>query len=111
MSPKSKLAESLAKRHAEILERWIEIQSPEGTRISAAEQQETLRASATIVEGLRKAAETENLDSLSGTGWDGVKEILTELSVARAKAGYTPSETATFIFSLKPAVYAALEKD
>jgi len=111
MSTKSKLADSLLKRHAEILERWLEIQAPDRMRISASEQQEALKACTAIIEGLRKAAETENLESLSGKGWERVKEILNDLSQSRAKSGYSPSETATFIFSLKPAVYAALEKD
>jgi rsbT co-antagonist protein RsbR len=107
----SKLADVLRKRHAGILEAWLGLQAPAKTKVSAAEQQETLKASSSIIGALKRVAETESLDSIAGAGWEPIKEVLTELSETRAKSGYSPSETATFVFSLKPAIYSALEKE
>ena len=107
----SKLADVLRKRHAGILEAWLGLQAPAKTKVSAAEQQETLKASSAIIGALKRVAETESLDSIAGAGWEPIKEVLTELSETRAKSGYSPSETATFVFSLKPAIYSALEKE
>jgi len=107
----SKLADVLRRRHAGILEEWLGLQAPAKTKVSAAEQQETLKASSAIIGALKTAAETESLDSIAGAGWEPTKEVLTELSETRAKSGYSPSETATFVFSLKPALYSALEKE
>ncbi len=47
---------------------------------------------------------------LSGTDWDNVRALLTELSRDRAIAGFSPSETATFVFSLKQPLFVALRE-
>ena len=48
----------------------------------------------------------DNIDDLS---WNPVRVVLDDISSARAKAGSTPSETATFVFSLKEPVFAVLQ--
>jgi rsbT co-antagonist protein RsbR len=63
------------------------------------------------MDALKDASATEDFASLSGAGWDRTKDVLTAFSADRAKAGYTPSETATVMFSLKPAVYAAIHQE
>ena len=50
------------------------------------------------------AADTAATD-VSGPAWDGVREQLTELSRSRATRGFTPTETATFVFSLKEPLF------
>src|SRR4051794_462509 len=42
---------------------------------------------------------------IGGPAWAPVREFLTELSRTRAARGFTPTETATFVFSLKQAVF------
>ena len=46
-----------------------------------------------------------NIDHRS---WNEVREVLDHISSSRAKGGATPSETATFIFSLKQPIFAVL---
>jgi rsbT co-antagonist protein RsbR len=47
--------------------------------------------------------------------WNDARELLTEISKTRARQGFTPSETATFVFSLKQPLFdrirAAYAKD
>jgi rsbT co-antagonist protein RsbR len=45
---------------------------------------------------------------LVGSEWDDVRALLTELSRERALAGFSPTETATFVFSLKQPLFVAL---
>jgi rsbT co-antagonist protein RsbR len=40
--------------------------------------------------------------------WDGVHQVLDDISASRAKAGSTSSETATFVFSIKQPIFAVL---
>ena len=108
---KSKLADVLVRRDGEIADQWLQEQLGAGRKVSAPEQQEITRKSREIVGALKAAAQSEDLDGIGGAGWAGMKEILTDLSAGRAKDGYSPSETASFIYSLKPAVYAALQRD
>jgi rsbT co-antagonist protein RsbR len=45
---------------------------------------------------------------VSGAGWDPVREFLSSLSVSRTTMGFTPVETATFVFSLKQPIFEQL---
>jgi rsbT co-antagonist protein RsbR len=45
-------------------------------------------------------------EDVSTPGWDTLKSILAALSVSRATQGFSPSETAIFVLSLKPSLFA-----
>ena len=47
-------------------------------------------------------------DDARGQAWAPVRDLLTEISAGRARQGFSASETATFIFSLKQPVFALL---
>lgn len=48
------------------------------------------------------------LQNMEHRSWDEVRDLLAEISSTRAKGGSTPSETATFVFSLKQPLFARL---
>ncbi|MBW4037383.1 MAG: STAS domain-containing protein [Acidobacteria bacterium] len=50
------------------------------------------------------------LDNLNAAAWQSLREILASLSVSRASQGFTPSETALFILSLKSPVFALVRQ-
>jgi rsbT co-antagonist protein RsbR len=50
------------------------------------------------------------LDNIEHRAWDEVRDLLSEISSSRAKAGSTPAETATFVFSLKQPLFAQLRR-
>ena len=54
-----------------------------------------------------RAGELENIEHRS---WDDVRDLLAEISSTRARSGSTPSDTATFVFSLKQPVFARLRE-
>ncbi len=109
-STDARLAKVLGKRVPEITAQWLEQQAALGKRMSAAEQRETERKSRDFMEALEAAAARDLLDTGSPE-WERVKEILKDLSAARAKGGYTSSETATFVFSLKKPLFAVLQDE
>jgi rsbT co-antagonist protein RsbR len=49
-------------------------------------------------------------DNLNQPAWQPLKDLLASLSASRAVQGFTPSETAFFILSLKPAVFKLVRK-
>jgi rsbT co-antagonist protein RsbR len=55
-----------------------------------------------------RSGELQNIDHRS---WDEVRDILSEISSTRARNGSTPSETATFVFSLKQPLFTRLNQD
>lgn len=46
------------------------------------------------------------VEDFNAVGWQPLKELLANLSVSRASQGFTPSETAIFVLSLKPSLFA-----
>ncbi len=108
MASKEKLAEILIKRNAQIIEKWLELQLAGGKKLSAAERQEATRQSRDFLDALTAAAKKGSVENVSGPEWNRVREILTDISSSRAKGGYTPSETAGFVFSLKRPIFLAM---
>jgi rsbT co-antagonist protein RsbR len=52
-----------------------------------------------------RGGELQNVEHRS---WDEVRDLLAEISSSRARGGSTPSETATFVFSLKQPLFTRL---
>jgi len=111
MAAKAGLGTVLAKRDGQIIERWLELQAAGGRSISATERQEVTRQSRAFLEALVAAARKGSTDNTSGPEWARAREILTDLSASRAKSGYSASETASFVFSLKQPVFAAVMEE
>ncbi len=60
---------------------------------------------------LRRATQDGNLDDVRGAAWQEVLEALASLSRSRARQGFTPGQTATFIFSLKRPLFTLLRQE
>src|SRR5262249_2939978 len=48
---------------------------------------------------------------ITNSDWGKVRDFLSSLSRSRAEQGFTPSETATFVFSLKQSLFDRLRKE
>ena len=55
-----------------------------------------------------KGALQRHASDISGPDWAAVRDFLVDLSSRRAKDGYNPRETASFVFSLKQPLFTAL---
>jgi rsbT co-antagonist protein RsbR len=107
----SKLRQVLEKRENEITQQWLEQQQAIGRKLTAAEREHVDRQSREFIGALKSALQRNNTGDISGADWSGVRDFLTELSSRRAKDGYTPRETASFVFSLKQPLFAALKSE
>ena len=57
------------------------------------------------------AARRGRIDDVQAEPWSQVRAFLTQLSAERARQGYTSSQTATFIFSLKRPLFDVLRRE
>jgi rsbT co-antagonist protein RsbR len=103
----SRLAAILNERESEILSDWIRLQGSSSTRRLIGEE-ELHRQSKDFLAALRQGVASGRLDDIQSSPWDAAREILDSLSRSRARQGFTPSETATFVFSLKQPLFQAL---
>ncbi len=110
-SSKSKLAEVLDKHEQQIATGWLERQASSLRRLSAAEQQEVARQSREFLKTVKTAVQGDGTGDTSSPTWNPVRDFLVDFSAARAKGGYTSSETASFIFSMKQPLFEALHQE
>jgi rsbT co-antagonist protein RsbR len=110
--PGQKLRSVLQKHEQEILQDWVHSQlsatTLRGDLIRESELREQCREFLSL---LRNAAQTGSLERQDGGEWQPVREFLAAVSRTRAQQGFTPSETATFVFSLKQTLFARLRDE
>jgi rsbT co-antagonist protein RsbR len=94
---------SLLQTHqSTLLEQWLAKQHTTGNRLATVTTaDERSRLSKRMLDAMLKTMETEDTVDVESPSFAPVREVLTEVSVDFAERGLTPSETATYIFSLK----------
>ncbi len=108
----SKIPALLAKYETDLLEEWIKAQLDATTlRKDLLSSADLRRSSDEFLSLLRRAATTGNLLNLNAPEWLPVKDFLAGVSRSRASQGFTPSETATFIFSFKQPLFTRLQEE
>jgi len=105
----SMLNDVLQKDEGALLQTWIDSQVNSPTfRPDRTSRQELSELSRRFLALLREAVKAGDPDVM-GPRWLGVRQMLDELSVSRAQQGFSPSETATFVFSLKQPLFERLQ--
>jgi rsbT co-antagonist protein RsbR len=111
-SQASNLAKILNEHESEILENWIKLQNVAITRRGDLLSEGDLRReSKEFLSTFRQSVHSGNLKDISGALWDPVRGIVGEISRSRARQGFTPSETAMFVFSLKQPLFRIVEQE
>jgi rsbT co-antagonist protein RsbR len=102
--PVSRLPAIVEQHQKEILAEWLSDQAGAGRtgRIQEAQlRDESQRFLALLIQAIQHGVEFDS----RGAQWADIREFLTELSRTRATQGFTPSQVATFVFSLKQALF------
>src|SRR6185437_7756339 len=100
----------IERSHETLLAEWMAAQARSGVAspISGDELKEQCRR---FLAELRRAMAAGQLAEFRGAEWSGTRELLEELSRSRALNGASPSETASFVFSLKEPLFALLRRE
>ena len=105
------LSQILKKHESQLVGEWIQEQSSVKSHRGQRPNESDLRRECTEFIGhLRNAVKAEN-DDIDSPGWDGVRNLLQDLSKSRSAQGYSPSETASFVFSLKKPLFNHLRRE
>ncbi len=104
-----RLATILAAHEKDVLNEWVDQQLAAVTRRrDLVNDQELREDSRRFLAIFRQAAQNE---SGADADWGEARAFLEDLSRTRARQGFSPSETATFVFSLKQPLFARLRQD
>jgi rsbT co-antagonist protein RsbR len=107
---RTRLPEILARHQKEILDDWLRRQSEAlGVRRDVFSPQDLAQQSAFLLDTMRQAAAV-GLD-IQGPAWQPVREILADISSQCARQGLTPTQTATFVLSLKQPLFTRLRTE
>jgi rsbT co-antagonist protein RsbR len=105
------LAALVSDNEQQILPEWLELQKQYGTlqtgRITEAE---LYSQSSEFLHLLRRGLASGSVE-VASAAYNPARELLGNLSRSRALQGFSPSETATFVFSLKRPLFNALNRD
>jgi rsbT co-antagonist protein RsbR len=108
MSEGLSVIETLLRDHrSELLEAWLQGQlAAPGVRTDLLSSDEMRVESDRFLTALADAVAAGSAEpDLHGPQWGPIKDLLSELSRSRAMRGFTPTETATFVFSLKQPLF------
>ena len=106
----ARISQLIQDNQAAIGAEWI-AQLEAQTLRNASVSKDQLRAHCQqFLTALTQATRSGELDNVDHRSWDEVRDLLASISSTRAKGGSSPSETATFIFSLKQPMFAALRE-
>jgi rsbT co-antagonist protein RsbR len=110
MNSASRLSEIVSRHEAAILEDWVRQQTARGAtgRVQEGEAREQSRV---LLAAIREGLETGSSTDVDGPPWGPAKEFLTDFSRNRARQGFTPGETARFVFSLKLPLFSRLRQE
>jgi rsbT co-antagonist protein RsbR len=108
LSKNAGLAGIFEKDEAKILSSWVAEQLSGETRQGALSEADVKEASRAFLSVLATAVKNGYDEQLSGAHWDDVKAHLSRFSRERVVQGFSPEETATFIFSLKKPLFDGL---
>jgi rsbT co-antagonist protein RsbR len=111
-TPTSRLIDLISRHEEELLNDWLQEQrSGARSRSGLAGDEEIQRESREFLALLRAALSDGGPESVEGAAWGSVRDYLSALSRSRARAGFSPSETATFVFSLKQPLFVRLAQE
>jgi len=104
--PASRLPAIVEQHQKEVLADWLSNQTASGAARAGRIQEAQLRdESQRFLALLSKAIQQSIEFDTRSPQWADIREFLTELSRSRATQGFTPSQVATFVFSLKQAMF------
>ena len=107
----SDLPQLIERLEADLLARWIQEQlSATSRRKDLIKESELREQSSQFFAALRTAMSSHNMTDTSRPEWSGVRDILNSISRSRAAQGFSPSETAMFVFSLRAPVLDMLQR-
>jgi rsbT co-antagonist protein RsbR len=112
MDNSTRIPDILHKFESDILAEWVRQQLASAEQRKSPIREHDLRDQCReFLTSFRAAAQEGGLAETSGRQWDRVRDLLANLTRERASLGFSPVETAMFVFSLKLPLFAKLRQE
>ncbi len=108
----SALSAVLKNRETELLTSWINEQTNSGViRNSVLKESELRQQCREFLNLFRNAINDGVTENIQHPQWTSLRDMLANVSASRAAQGFTPTETATFVFSFKKPLFTLLREE
>jgi rsbT co-antagonist protein RsbR len=101
----------LKTHESDLLDEWLREQLSAFRPGSKIKETDLRAQSAEFLNLLQQAAQGGNLTDVQGPGYSRVRDALGDISRSRGFQGFSPSETAMFVFALKRPLFARIRKE
>ena len=105
------LAQLVKKNEQHVLEQWLALQRSATTLRSDLISERELREQSRDFLTHFTAAIQDGEQHVDTPGWKPAKDLLANMTRSRSNQGFTPKETATFVFSLKQPLFELLRRE
>lgn len=111
MTQATSIGQLVRNHEHQILEQWLALQQASTTlRANLVKERELREQSRDFLQQFTAALQLDSQNT-EASAWKPVKDLLAKLSRSRATQGFTPVETATFVFSLKQPLFDLLRQE
>jgi rsbT co-antagonist protein RsbR len=107
----SKLGEIISRNEERIRTDWIGDMAKSVQRADLISRVELDEQTRNLLAAIAKGASSGQPDDISSPEWNSARELLQDISASRARQGFTPSETATFVMSLKRPLFMTIRQE
>jgi rsbT co-antagonist protein RsbR len=98
------------RHHQQLLAEWLACQKRDARFGDTHREVETAELAGRFLDRLRRGTIAQ-ADDVQATEWQPLREVLEDLSRDRAIQGFSSSETAVFVFSLKEPLFALIRRE
>ncbi|MBD2182299.1 STAS domain-containing protein [Planktothrix sp. FACHB-1355] len=111
LNRQSKIPDILKNREAELLSEWLKEQMATGIRKDLYRESELREECKEFLDLFAEAVQRGNLTEIQSAEWRGVRDMLAAISRSRSQKGFSPTETASFVFSFKQPLFQRLRQE
>lgn len=112
MSDHPNIILSLIEQHYQrLLADWLACQKRDTRTGHGREATDSPELAKRFLDQLRRCVEFAQFDDIQTSEWEPMRDMLSDLSRDRAVQGFSPSETAIFVFSLKEPLFELLRRE
>ncbi len=101
----SKISEILETFEADLLSEWIQELATANIRRGLIKEAQLKEECREFLSLFRIAVRRGNFTNIQAAEWQEMREMINSISRSRSQNGFTPSETATFVFSFKQTLF------
>lgn len=110
MDQTSDIFDLVRKNSGQLMTEWLACQRRDGA-LSAGQTDEATAQARRFLEELARGAAQGGIEQIAVENWPVMRELLTDVSAQRVAEGFSPSQTASFVFSLREPLLELLRRE